>query len=86
MRRTRHPVARRGTLRASPARRLQIGFLLITMLLSVFAARLVQLQGIDPSSYAQMAAAEGQVTVVLPAKRGRSSTATASRWQTPSTG
>ncbi len=41
------------------------------MVLSVFAARLVQLQGIDPNQYAQMAAAEGAVSVVLPAERGR---------------
>ncbi len=70
MRRPRSPAARRGSLRGSPAVRLQIGLLLITMVLSVFAARLVQLQGVDPRSYAQMAAAEGQVTVVLPAERG----------------
>lgn len=49
---------------------MQIGFVLIAMVLSVFAARLVQLQGIDPNSYAQMAAAEGSVTVALPATRG----------------
>ncbi|MBS43162.1 MAG: peptidoglycan glycosyltransferase [Nocardioides sp.] len=40
------------------------------MVLSVFAARLVQLQGIDPRQYAQMAAKEGAVSVVLPAERG----------------
>ncbi|MBB6626347.1 penicillin-binding protein 2 [Nocardioides sp. KIGAM211] len=40
------------------------------MVLSVFGARLVQLQGIDPKSYAAMAAAEGVVEVVLPAERG----------------
>jgi len=49
---------------------MQIGFLLIAIVLSVFAARLVQLQGVDPRSYAQMAAAEGQQHVVLPATRG----------------
>ncbi|WP_257423477.1 peptidoglycan D,D-transpeptidase FtsI family protein [Nocardioides carbamazepini] len=57
-------------LRGSPHRRMQIGFLLIAIVLSVFAARLVQLQGVDPRSYAQMAAAEGQRTVDLPATRG----------------
>ncbi|WP_408899142.1 peptidoglycan D,D-transpeptidase FtsI family protein [Nocardioides sp. R1-1] len=57
-------------LRGSPHRRMQVGFLIIAIVLSVFAARLVQLQGIDPRSYAQMAAAEGQVPVVLPATRG----------------
>ncbi|GAA1523506.1 peptidoglycan D,D-transpeptidase FtsI family protein [Nocardioides humi] len=57
-------------LRGSTHRRMQIGFVLIAMVLSVFAARLVQLQGVDPRSYAQMAAAEGQVRVTLPATRG----------------
>src|SRR5690242_16477154 len=40
------------------------------MTLSLFGVRLVQLQGIDPNSYAQMAAAEGTQEVVLPAVRG----------------
>jgi cell division protein FtsI (penicillin-binding protein 3) len=43
---------------------------LIAMVLSLFGARLVQLQGLDPGSYAAMAAAEGTVDVVLPAERG----------------
>jgi cell division protein FtsI (penicillin-binding protein 3) len=42
----------------------------IAMVLSVFGARLVQLQGVDPHSYAEMAAAEGLVEVDLPAERG----------------
>ncbi|HWJ66221.1 MAG TPA: penicillin-binding protein 2 [Nocardioides sp.] len=49
---------------------MQVGFLLIAIVLSVFAGRLVQLQGLDPGSYAQMAAAEGLVSVTLPATRG----------------
>lgn len=49
---------------------MQVGFLLIAIVLSVFAGRLVQLQGLDPDSYAQMAAAEGSERVVLPATRG----------------
>lgn len=49
---------------------MQVGFLLIAIVLSVFAGRLVQLQGLDPGSYAQMAAAEGSERVVLPATRG----------------
>src|SRR5690348_11847063 len=49
---------------------MQVGFILIAMVLSAFAARLVQLQGVDPGSYAKLAAAEGSVTVVLPATRG----------------
>jgi cell division protein FtsI (penicillin-binding protein 3) len=60
----------RGTRRGSPQLRLRIGFLVIAMALSVFGARLVQLQGLDPHSYAQMAAAEGLVNVDLPAERG----------------
>lgn len=60
----------RGSRRGSPHLRLRIGFLVIAMALSVFGARLVQLQGVDPNSYAQMAAAEGLVKVDLPAERG----------------
>ena len=48
--------------------RLRIGFVLIAIVLSFFGARLVQLQGVDPRSYAAMAAAEGAATVPL---RGR---------------
>jgi cell division protein FtsI (penicillin-binding protein 3) len=40
------------------------------MVLSVFGARLVQLQGVDPGSYAAMAAEQGTVTLSLPAERG----------------
>ncbi len=61
---------RRGRLRGSPQVRLRVGFLLIAVVLSVFAARLVQLQAYDPDSYAEMAADEGTVDVVLPATRG----------------
>ena len=56
--------------RGSPAFRLRVGFVFIVMILSLFAARLVQLQGVDPGQYAQMAAAEGKISVVLPAERG----------------
>jgi cell division protein FtsI (penicillin-binding protein 3) len=62
--------ARRGSRRGSPQVRLRVGFVLIAMVLSLFGARLVQLQGLDPESYAAMAAAEGTVDVVLPAERG----------------
>jgi len=61
---------RRGSRRGSPQVRLRVGFVLIAMVLSLFGARLVQLQGLDPGSYAAMAAAEGTVDVVLPAQRG----------------
>ncbi|WP_372727284.1 peptidoglycan D,D-transpeptidase FtsI family protein [Nocardioides sp.] len=60
----------RGSLRGSPHLRLRVGFIVIAMVLSVFGARLVQLQGIDPNSYAAMAAADGMVEVELPAERG----------------
>ena len=76
MRRTvsRPPTSRRvtprGAFRGSPQRRLRLGFLVIAMVLSVFGARLVQLQGVDPNAYAAMAAAEGTETLDLPATRG----------------
>ena len=50
--------------------RLRIGFLLIAMVVSVFAARLFQLQGVDAQAYVAKARAEGAVTVTLPATRG----------------
>lgn len=50
--------------------RLRVGFVLIAVVLSFFGARLVQLQGMDPGSYAAMAAAEGAVKVPLQAERG----------------
>ncbi len=59
-----------GTLRGSPQLRLRVGFLVIAMVVSVFGARLVQLQAVDPNAYAAMAAAEGTVTLDLPARRG----------------
>lgn len=64
-------MSRSSTLRGSPHLRLRIGYLAIAIVLSVFAARLVQLQGVDPDSYAEMAAAEGSETVTLPATRGQ---------------
>ncbi len=64
------PRPARAPRRASPQLRLKVGFIVIAMVLSVFAARLVQLQGVDPDKYAEMAAAEGSQTVILPATRG----------------
>jgi len=66
----RQPRPPRGSRRGSPQLRLRVGFVVIAMVLSVFGARLVQLQGLDPNSYAAMAAAEGLVSVELPAERG----------------
>lgn len=75
MRRTRTSSPRAGRPRLGSGRgsspfRLRIGFLVIAVVLSVFAGRLVQLQGLDPNSYAAMAAAEGTAVVALPATRG----------------
>ena len=61
---------RRTGRRGAPRFRLRFGFVAIAMVLSVFGARLVQLQGLDPRAYAEMAAAEGTVTATLPAERG----------------
>ncbi|MDN5892666.1 MAG: penicillin-binding protein 2 [Nocardioides sp.] len=49
---------------------MRFGFIIIAMVLSVFGARLVQLQGLDPNAYAAMAEREGVVNAVLPAERG----------------
>lgn len=64
------PRARRPVRRGSPLLRMRIGFLVIAFVLSLFSARLFQLQGLDSRAYADMAAAEGAVSVVLPARRG----------------
>ncbi len=67
---SRAPEQRLRRTRGSAEFRMRSGFILIAIVLSVFAARLVQLQGLDPQRYAEMAAAEGSVTVTLPAERG----------------
>ncbi len=64
------PVTKAAQRRGPVHIRLRVGFILVAMVLSVFGGRLVQLQGIDPHSYAAMAAAENVVDVVLPAERG----------------
>lgn len=56
--------------RGSGTLRLRLGFLVIAVVISFFGARLVQLQAIDPKSYAAMAAREGVATAELPAERG----------------
>ncbi len=50
--------------------RLRVGFLLIAMIVSVFAVRLFQLQGLDAKTYAEKAKAVGAVQEILPATRG----------------
>ena len=64
---TRSQRSRRGSTHV----RLRVGLLVITMLLSLFGARLFQLQGIDSKAYATRAQQAGLVTIELPAKRGR---------------
>lgn len=61
---------RRGSRRGSPHLRMRIGFVLIAMVLSLFGARLVQLQGFDPHAYAQAAEQVNLQHQVLPAQRG----------------
>ncbi len=49
---------------------MRVAFLAVTFVLSLFSARLIQLQGVDANAYAAMAQAEGSRTVVLHAARG----------------
>ena len=56
------------SLRGSTHARLRIALILIAMLLSLFGARLFQLQGIDSRAYATRAAQDGLVTIDLPAE------------------
>ncbi|MDQ3627630.1 MAG: penicillin-binding protein 2 [Actinomycetota bacterium] len=51
--------------------RLRIFLLLIAVVMSLFAARLFQLQGVDANAYASMAQAEGTRSVTLHAARGQ---------------
>ncbi len=57
-------------MRGTSLVRLRIGFLIIAMVVSVFAVRLFELQGVDAQAYVAKARAEGVVTVTLPATRG----------------
>jgi len=50
--------------------RVRAAFLLVAFVLSMFAARLVQLQGVDASAYASLATAESTRAVTLHASRG----------------
>jgi cell division protein FtsI (penicillin-binding protein 3) len=50
--------------------RLRVGLIVIAMVLSLFGARLFQLQGLDPKAYAAKADAEGLVHIPLAATRG----------------
>jgi cell division protein FtsI (penicillin-binding protein 3) len=62
---------RRTSRRGATILRLRVGLILIAMIVSVFAARLFQLQGIDAQVYVAKAEAEGGVVSIdLPATRG----------------
>ena len=50
--------------------RLRVGFIIIAMVVSVFAVRLFQLQGLDAAEYAERARSVGAVQEILPATRG----------------
>jgi cell division protein FtsI (penicillin-binding protein 3) len=62
--------ARRQPARGDPTRRLGITLLAIIFVLSLFAGRLVQLQGMESASYRKLALQERDRTIVLPAMRG----------------
>ncbi|TDC92007.1 penicillin-binding protein 2 [Nonomuraea deserti] len=54
----------------SPRRRINIGLIGMTFVLSIFAGRLIQMQGLDTKVYAAAAADQRQHTEDIPAKRG----------------
>jgi cell division protein FtsI (penicillin-binding protein 3) len=56
--------------RGDPNRRLGVTLLAIVFVLSLFAGRLVQLQGMESGTYRQLASQEREQTSVLPALRG----------------
>ena len=60
----------RKSLRGAALVRLRVAFVIIAMVVSVFAVRLFELQGLDASAYAARAASEGVTRVTLPASRG----------------
>ncbi len=61
---------RRPPARGDPARRLGITLLAIVFVLSLFAGRLVQLQGMESGNYRKLALHERDRTIPLPALRG----------------
>ncbi|WP_345574870.1 penicillin-binding protein 2, partial [Nonomuraea rosea] len=54
----------------SPRRRVNIGLIGMTFVLSIFAGRLIQMQGLDSKVYAEAAVDQRQHTEDIPAKRG----------------
>ncbi len=61
---------RRRVPRGNPRRRLGITLLAVIFVLSLFAGRLVQLQGLESTTYKQLASKQREKTIVLPALRG----------------
>ena len=69
----RRPVRKPPTRRrrsADPRRRLVTVGILVAMVMSLFAGRLLQLQGVEAAAYAATAEAERLRTVTIPATRG----------------
>ncbi len=64
------PRARRQAARGDASRRLGITLLAIVFVLSLFAGRLVQLQGMESGTYRKLALQERDRTIPLPALRG----------------
>ncbi|MEU6710838.1 penicillin-binding transpeptidase domain-containing protein [Nonomuraea sp. NPDC046802] len=54
----------------SPRRRINIGLIGMTFVLSIFAGRLIQMQGLDSKVYQEAAVGQRQHTQDIPAKRG----------------
>lgn len=61
---------RRPLRLANPGTRLRIGLFVVAFLLSLFAGRLLQLQGVEASAYATVADTERRITETLSATRG----------------
>ncbi len=61
---------RRRMVRRDPMKRLNVGLLLVAFVLSLFAGRLVQLQGIESKGYAEAAMRQRLSRIPLPAVRG----------------
>ena len=59
-----------GAKGADPRRRLVAVGILVAMVMSLFAGRLLQLQGVEAAAYAATAEAERLRTVTIPATRG----------------
>jgi cell division protein FtsI (penicillin-binding protein 3) len=64
------PRPRRRIPRGNSNRRLGITLLAVIFLLSMFAGRLVQLQGIESGTYRKLANSQREKTIMLPALRG----------------